>query len=231
MPGSCSPTEASVGLHRAMGFEPVGTYRRIGWKHGAWHDVAWAQRPIGARTGPPTEAAEASRLFGDETAADGGRAGTISVDDPRADDARKLLAEHLSFCREETPPENVHALDISGLLDPAVTFFGYRVEGTLVAVGALKAIDAEHAEVKSMHTERSARRTGAGSAILGHIISVARQRGFQRLSLETGSMEAFAPARALYENAGFVPSGPFADYPDSPNSTYMTMALVAEPTG
>jgi putative acetyltransferase len=95
----------------------------------------------------------------------------------------------------------------------------------------LKAIDAEHAEVKSMHTERSARRMGAGSAILGHIISVARQRGLRRLSLETGNVEAFAPARALYEKAGFVPCGPFTGYPDRPNSTYVTMLLVAEPTG
>lgn len=229
--GMTLPNEASVGLHRAMGFEPVGTYRRIGWKHGAWHDVAWAQRPIGPGTGPPTEAGGPSRLFHHETGADAGFAGTISVDDPRADDVRELFAEHLSFCREETSPEDVHALDISDLLDPAVTFFGYRVGGKLVGVGALKAIDAEHAEVKSMHTERSARRLGAGSAILAHIISVARQRGFRRLSLETGSMEAFAPARALYEKAGFVPSGPFAYYPDSPNSTYMTMALRAEPTG
>jgi phosphinothricin acetyltransferase len=229
--GMTLPNEASVGMHRAMGFEPVGTYLRIGWKDGAWHDVAWAQRHIGTGTGPPSDAGEPSRLFGDETGAVRVTAGTISVDDPRADDARKLLAEHLSFCREETPPQDVHALDITDLLGPAITFFGYRVEGKLVAVGALKAIDVGHAEVKSMHTERSARRTGAGGAVLGHIISVARERGFRRLSLETGAMEAFAPARALYEKAGFVPCGPFADYPDTPNSTYMTMTLAAAPTG
>jgi phosphinothricin acetyltransferase len=229
--GMTLPNDASMGLHRGMGFQLVGTYRRIGWKQGAWRDVAWAQRPLGPGTGPPTEDAEPALLLHTKTGAGGGLAGTISVDDPRADDARKLLAEHLAFCRGETPAEDVHALDITDLLDPAVTFFGYRVEEKLVAVGALKAIDAEHAEVKSMHTQRSARRTGAGSAILRHIISVARQRGFQRLSLETGSMEAFAPARALYQKAGFVPYGPFADYPDSLNSTYMTMVLVAETTG
>ena len=226
--GMTLPNEASVGLHRAMGFEPVGTYRRIGWKHGAWHDVAWAQRPIGPRTGPPAEAADAYRRSHYDMGTDRGLAGTISVGDPRDDDVRKLLGEHPSFCRAETPPEDVHALDLAELLDPAVTFFGYRVGGKLVAVGALKAIDAQHAEVKSMHTERSARRMGAGSTILGHIIWVARQRGFRRLSLETGSMAVFAPARSLYEKAGFVPCGPFADYPDSPNSAYMTMVLAPE---
>jgi putative acetyltransferase len=157
-----------------------------------------------------------------------GLSGTVSVDDPRSDDVRELLAQHLSFCHQESPPEDVHALDITGLLDPAVTFFGYRVDGKLVAVGALKAIGTGHAEVKSMHTHRSARRTGAGSAVLAHIISVARERGFRRLSLETGSMEAFAPARALYLKAGFVPCGRFAGYPDSPNSTYMTLVLAPE---
>lgn len=228
--GMTLPNEASVGLHRAMGFEPVGTYRRIGWKLGAWHDVAWAQRPIGLGATPPVEAADAYRPAGDDIGTGGGLAGTISVDDPRADDVRRLLGEHLSFCRAETPTQDVHALDIAELLDPAVTFFGYRVGGRLLAVGALKGIDAEHAEVKSMHTERSARRNGAGSTILGHIIRVARRRGFRRLSLETGSMGAFAPARALYEEAGFVPCGPFANYPDSPNSTYMTMVLTPELT-
>lgn len=153
------------------------------------------------------------------------------MEDPRAPDIRRLLGEHLSFCRSESPPEDVHALDVSDLLGPSVTFFAYRVECRLVAVGALKAIDSEHAEVKSMHTERAARRTGAGSAVLAHIISVARRRGFRRLSLETGSMDAFSPARALYEKAGFTPCGPFADYPDSPNSTYLTMALEAEAAG
>src|SRR5579863_5875208 len=194
--GMTLPNDASVGLHRAMGFETVGTYRRIGWKHGAWHDVAWAQRPIGLGTGPPEEAARPSRPSHDQPGADGGFAGTISVDDPQADDVRELISAHLSFCRGETPAEDVHALTTSDLLDPAVTLFGYRVGGELVAMGALKAIDAEHAEVKSMHTARSARRMRAGTAVLNHIISVARRRGFRRLSLETGSMEAFEPARA-----------------------------------
>jgi L-amino acid N-acyltransferase YncA len=226
--GMTLPNEASIGLHRAMGFETVGTYRRIGWKHGAWHDVAWAQRPIGLETGPPAEAADAARTSYDGIGTARGLVGTISIEDPRNGDVRKLLGEHLSFCRAETPPEDVHALDMAGLIDPAVTFFGYRVGGKLVAVGALRAIDAEHAEVKSMHTQRSARRMGAGSTILGHLIAVAQQRGFRRLSLETGSMAAFAPARSLYEKAGFVPCGPFAEYPDSPNSAYMTMVLAPE---
>ena len=135
--GMTLPNEASLGLHRATGFEPIGTYRRIGWKHGAWHDVAWAQRSIGVGTGPPEEAGRPSRLS-DEPGADGGFAGTISVDDPQADDVRELISAHLSFCRGETPAEDVHALTTSDLLDPAVTLFGYRVGGVSVAIRTLK---------------------------------------------------------------------------------------------
>jgi putative acetyltransferase len=149
----------------------------------------------------------------------------IAVDDPQAADVRQLLAAHLAFCRQESPPEDVHALDISGLLDPKVTFFSYRLEGHLLGVGALKSIDDEHAEIKSMHTARSARRSGVGTAILRHVISFAREHGYERLSLETGTMAAFEPARALYRREGFVPCGRFADYPESPNSTYFTLGL------
>ena len=230
--GMTLPNEASVGLHRAMGFEPIGTCRRIGWKLGAWHDVAYAERPIGIEGGGPIDiagpldVAGTSRLFSVPIPA----SFSVAVEDPQAEDLRQLVGQHLSFCRQASPPEDCHALETGDLLDPAVTFFGCRMGGKLVAVGALKVISAEQAEVKSMHTERSSRRTGAGSAVLAHIILVARRRGFQRLSLETGSMEAFAPARALYEKAGFVPCGAFAGYSDSPNSTYMTMALAAEAT-
>jgi putative acetyltransferase len=76
-----------------------------------------------------------------------------------------------------------------------------------------------------MRTPRSLRRRGAGRALLEHIVRVARERGYDRLSLETGSMEAFAPARQLYERAGFVRCGPFGDYRDDPNSVFMTLAL------
>src|SRR5258707_11648820 len=149
----------------------------------------------------------------------------MSVDGPRADDVRKLLQRHLAFARANTPPEGVHALDIDGLLDPAVTFFSFRRGGELLGVGALKQLDRRHAELKSMHTAQAARGRGIGRAMLDHLIGVARDRGCRRVSLETGSMDAFAPARALYASAGFSPCGPFGNYTESPSNTFMTLPV------
>jgi len=149
----------------------------------------------------------------------------ISPDDPRADDVRLLLHRHLTFARATTPPEDIHALDLDGLLDPAISFFSCRADGELLAIGALKHLDDGHAEVKSMHTAEAARGRGLGRAMLEHLLGVARERGYRRVSLETGAMDAFAPARALYASARFELTGPFADYGPSPNSVYMTLAL------
>jgi putative acetyltransferase len=149
----------------------------------------------------------------------------IAVDDPRAEDVRRLLERHLEFANKHSPPEDVHALDVDGLLDPAVTFYGLRVGGELLAVGALKQLDDHHAELKSMHTAGEARGRGIGRAMLEHLVGVARDRGLRRVSLETGTMEAFVAARSLYESAGFVPCEPFGDYNPSRNSTCMTLRL------
>lgn len=151
--------------------------------------------------------------------------GEITPDDPRADDVRELLERHLAFAHANTPPEDVHALDVDGLLDPAVTFFSFRRAGELLGVGALKQLDRHHAELKSMHTAQVARGRGVGRAMLGHLIGVARERGCRRVSLETGSMDAFAPARSLYASAGFTPCGPFGEYSPSRSSTFMTLSL------
>lgn len=149
----------------------------------------------------------------------------IGYDDPRAPDVRALLVAHLAFARATSPPEDVHALDVEGLLDPSVSFFGLRVDGELLAVGALKRLSPSHAEVKSMHTAAHARGGGRARAMLMHLLSVARSEGFSRVSLETGSMAEFAPARALYASAGFVECAPFGDYVPSPHSSFMTLAL------
>jgi putative acetyltransferase len=149
----------------------------------------------------------------------------IKRDDPRASDVRDLLARHLELMRSQSPPEDVHALDVDGLLDPAVTFYSYRDSGGLLAVGAIKELDTAHGELKSMHTAADARGRGIGRAMLTHLTSVARSRGYTRLSLETGSLPGYAPARALYETAGFRPCGPFGSYTSSPNSTFMTLEL------
>jgi len=150
---------------------------------------------------------------------------TISIDDPQADDVRELVERHLEFAVSHQPPGDIHALDVAGLLDPAVTMFTCRAGGELLAVGALKRLDRRHAELKSMHTAEAARGRGIGRAMLTHLIGVARDRGFRRVSLKTGSQSAFAPARSLYGRAGFTPCGPFSNYRPSRASTFMTLSL------
>jgi putative acetyltransferase len=153
------------------------------------------------------------------------RQSVIAVDDPRAGDVRALLERHLAFTSATSPPEDMHALDVEALCDPSVTLFSLREDGELLGVAALKRIDAGHAEIKSMHTAEAARGRGVGRRLVEHVLGVARERGFRRLSLETGSGPPFAAARGLYASAGFTPCGPFAGYPDSPHSAYMTLTL------
>lgn len=149
----------------------------------------------------------------------------IAEDDPRSDDVGALLRTHLAFSRSVTPPEYSFALDVDGLVDPFIRFFSARRNGELVAIGALKRLDESHAELKSMHTRESARGQGVGRAMVEHLLDVARRDGYRRLSLETGSTEEFAAARALYARSGFQPCEPFADYRASPYNTCMTIYL------
>jgi putative acetyltransferase len=124
-----------------------------------------------------------------------------------------------------SPPESIHALPIEALRAPEVTFWTVWQGSDLVGCGALKELDASHAELKSMRTRASHLRRGVASALLEHMLTVARQRGYRRLSLETGSMNAFAPARSLYARHGFRLCGPFAAYVEDPNSVFMTREL------
>jgi putative acetyltransferase len=124
-----------------------------------------------------------------------------------------------------TPPEGVFAFDGEALADPTVTFFSGRVGGAVVTVGALKHLDDGHAEIKSMHTVAEARGCGYGGAMLDHLLAAAAERGYRRISLETGRMDEFAPARALYERAGFSVCPPFGPYVGSETSICMTRAL------
>jgi putative acetyltransferase len=156
--------------------------------------------------------------------------GEISADDPQAPDVRALLERHLASMLAVTPPEHAFALDVDGLLDPAVTFFSCRADGALLGVGAIKQLDPEHAEIKSMHTAAAARGRGVGRAMLNHLLGVARSRGYRRVSLETGTMAEFAPARALYQSAGFSACGPFAGYRPSADNCFMTLELDAPPS-
>lgn len=143
-----------------------------------------------------------------------------------------LLHAHLLRARAETGPGSAHALDLSGLRAPDITFWSAWDGGgpgdagaTVIGVGALKELSADHGEVKSMHTAEAVRGRGVGGAMLRHIIAEARARGMTRLSLETGSWPYFAPARGLYARHGFVECGPFGDYRSDPNSVFMTLAL------
>jgi putative acetyltransferase len=136
-----------------------------------------------------------------------------------------LLNEHLQSMYGLSPPESVHALDIDKLRKPDITFWTAWDGQLLLGCGALKELDPKHGEVKSMRTPSALRRRGAGRAILAHIVETARARSYERLSLETGSMEAFRPAQRLYESFGFAYSGPFGGYVDDPNSVFMTLRL------
>lgn len=149
----------------------------------------------------------------------------ISIEDPRSPDVIALLDTHLAFAHSTSPPEDVHALDIDGLVSPDVTFFSLRDSGTLLGVGALRELDATHGEIKSMHTAEVARGQGVGRALLDHLLSTARSRGYTRVSLETGTMDGFAAARSLYVKAGFEECPPFASYFVSPHSVCMTLQL------
>lgn len=153
----------------------------------------------------------------------------IEKDDLSRPAIQALLNEHLASMRSISPPESVHALDLEKLRHPSITFWTAWDGDLLLACGALKALDTTHGEVKSMRAPNALRRRGAGRAMLAHIVAEARRRGYQRLSLETGSMAEFHPAHGLYRSAGFDFCGPFGDYGDDPNSVFMTLALTCAP--
>lgn len=149
----------------------------------------------------------------------------IIVDDLSGPQIAAFLDEHVQEMRAITPLESKHALDLDGLRRPEVTLWSVMDGDTLVACGAIKKLDAGHAEVKSMRTAPARKRGGVASLLLEHIITEARRMGCSRLSLETGASEFFLPARKLYEKFGFEYCGPFADYKPDPHSAYMTRVL------
>lgn len=149
----------------------------------------------------------------------------FQVDDLEGDAIRALVARHLRGMHEHSPPESVHALDLSSLRDPGVTFWSAWTSTTLAAMGALKQLDAARGEIKSMRVADAFLGRGVGRAMLEHIVAEARRRDMTSLWLETGSAPAFTPALRLYERAGFVRCGPFDAYVEDPFSIFMTMAL------
>ena len=149
----------------------------------------------------------------------------IRIDNLSGPEIAALLTEHLRCLAEISPPESRHALNLDELRRPDVTFWSAWQGRELVGCGALKQLDAGHGEVKSMRTAQAHLRKGVASMLLGHIIAEAKNRGYRRLSLETGSMEYFEPARKLYRKFGFAECGPFAGYIEDPNSMFMTKKL------
>jgi putative acetyltransferase len=149
----------------------------------------------------------------------------IEPDDLTRKEVLALLEEHLANMHELSPPESVHALDVSKLRQPDVTFWTVWQDDVLVGCGALKELSPVHGEIKSMRTPAARRRQGAARAVLAHIVDVARSRGYERLSLETGSQPGFVPAQKLYESFGFTRCGPFGSYREDPNSVFMTLPL------
>ena len=136
-----------------------------------------------------------------------------------------FLSEHIEEMRSTTPLESKHVLDLDALRQPGITFWSAYDGGVLVGCGAIKRLDDDHAELKSMRTAPDRKRGGVASAMLDHILGEARRIGFARISLETGSADFFRPARGLYEKYGFTYCEPFADYVPDPNSVFMTRAL------
>ena len=149
----------------------------------------------------------------------------IKIDDLKGSEIYELLQEHLRSMALHSPPESVHALDIEALRKPEITFWTVWESGELLGCGALKELDAQHAEIKSMRTASLHLRKGVAKNLLNHMLEEAKRRGYNRLSLETGSMEAFEPARKLYAGFGFTYCKPFADYVEDPYSVFMTREL------
>lgn len=149
----------------------------------------------------------------------------ILVDNLQGPEIIALLQEHLAEMRSVSRPESVHALDLSGLRKPDITFWTVWLGSDLAGCGALKELGLDHGEIKSMRTAHHHKRKGIAAYMVRHILEEAARRHYGRLSLETGSQPHFSPARALYASFGFQRCGPFGNYPDDPNSVFMTKLL------
>jgi putative acetyltransferase len=149
------------------------------------------------------------------------------LDDLRGDAIRELLRLHLASALKHSPPGSVHALDLDGLRRADVRLWSCWQDGQLLGCCALRELSPEHGEMKSMRTAPGHQRKGVGTLMLRHLLREARARGYRRLSLETGSNEAFAPARRLYEGHGFRYCAAFGDYAEDPWSRFMSLDLDA----
>ena len=149
----------------------------------------------------------------------------IVIDDLQGPEIAAFLNEHIREMRSVSPPESKHALDLEGLRKPDITFWTLWIENRIAGCCALKALDSMHGEIKSMRTSPAFRRRGIAAALLGNLLDAASGRGYRVVSLETGSMPFFEPARVLYQKFGFRPCGPFGSYVEDPNSVFMTKEI------
>ncbi len=149
----------------------------------------------------------------------------ITTEKSLTDELAHVLQAHWLFCTSSTPIEHVYALDASKLFSPDITVFSARIDGELVGVGAMRKLDLLHGELKSMHTLAKSRGSGVGKAMVTHIEDFARSSGIERMSLETGTNEAFRPARQLYKSLGYQSCEAFGDYVLSEDNTCMTKLI------
>ena len=149
----------------------------------------------------------------------------IRQDDLRGPEIRHLLRGHLDSAIANSPAGAAHALDLDALRHPSVTVWSAWFGEQIAGCGALRALSDTHGELKSMRTAASHVRKGVATALLLHMMGVAQERGYRRLSLETGKTDEFAAARALYTQHAFLPCPPFGDYVDDGFSICMTRLL------
>jgi putative acetyltransferase len=149
----------------------------------------------------------------------------IKTEKSLTDELAQILQAHWLFCTSSTPIEHVYALDASKLFSPDITAFGARIDGEIVGVGAIRKLDAQHAELKSMHTLAKYRGSGVGKAMVAHIEDFAKRSGIERISLETGTNEAFKPARELYKSLGYNSCDAFGDYVLSEDNMCLTKLI------
>ncbi|TCV93195.1 putative acetyltransferase [Luteibacter rhizovicinus] len=149
----------------------------------------------------------------------------IRLDDLTGDAIAELLSAHVESMSLHSPPESIHALDLGALRKPGISFWSVWQDDELMGCGAVKELDPIHAEIKSMRTAPRHLRKGVAAFLMQHILDEAARRNYRRLSLETGSAEAFVPAHRLYASYGFEPCGPFADYVEDPYSVFMSKTL------
>jgi putative acetyltransferase len=149
----------------------------------------------------------------------------IKMDNLDGGEVIALLEEHLSDMYATSPPESVHALDVQALKSSNITFFSAWFNGSIAGCIAIKNLDSQNAEIKSMRTSHNFRGQGVASELLTFVLSFAKQQGYKKISLETGTQEYFQPAHNLYKKFGFTECGPFSDYKLDPNSQFMSRGV------